>query len=244
MAARGARAATRADAPHRRSHAIRRERHGRTRSPDGFRTGPTAIGLDRRAERPHRLSLGRRQGRDHAQIRSRIGRARAGRHPLRFQRSQAPLLQATHTIPIVFGVVADPVGAGYVESLARPGGNATGFTPFEYSQAGKWLELLKEIAPRTTRAVVLRDSMIAAGPGFFGAIQAMAYQRPATAHDRRGVLSGGRHADRKGREHRLDPHRGSRRNGGQHDLQQLDGQHLQRGREIGGRGDAPLQHVA
>src|SRR5262249_54650989 len=80
----------------------------------------------------------------------------------------APLLQATHTIPIVFGVVADPVGAGYVESLARPGGNATGFTPFEYSVAGKWLELLKEIAPRVTRAAVLRDSSIAAGPGFFG----------------------------------------------------------------------------
>ncbi len=86
----------------------------------------------------------------------------------------APLLQATHTIPIVFGVVADPVGAGYVETLARPGGNATGFTPFEYSLAGKWLELLKEIAPRVTRAVVLRDSTIAAGPGQFGAIQATA----------------------------------------------------------------------
>jgi putative ABC transport system substrate-binding protein len=86
----------------------------------------------------------------------------------------APLLQATHTIPIVFGVVADPVGAGYVESLARPGGNATGFTPFEYSIAGKWLELLKEIAPRVTRAAVLRDSAIAAGPGFFGAIQSTA----------------------------------------------------------------------
>jgi putative ABC transport system substrate-binding protein len=86
----------------------------------------------------------------------------------------APLLQATHTIPIVFGVVADPVGAGYVESLARPGGNATGFTPFEYSVAGKWLELLKEIAPHVRRVAVLRDSAIAAGPGFFGAIQAMA----------------------------------------------------------------------
>src|SRR5262249_7475137 len=71
-------------------------------------------------------------------------------------------------------VVADPVGAGYVESLARPGGNATGFTPFEYSVAGKWLELLKEIAPRVTRAAVLRDSSIAAGPGFFGAIQSTA----------------------------------------------------------------------
>jgi ABC-type uncharacterized transport system substrate-binding protein len=86
----------------------------------------------------------------------------------------APLLEATRTIPIVFGVVADPVGAGYVESLARPGGNATGFTPFEYSVAGKWLELLREIAPQVTRAVVLRDSTIAAGPGQFGAMQALA----------------------------------------------------------------------
>ena len=86
----------------------------------------------------------------------------------------APLLQATQTIPIVFAIVADPVGAGYVESLARPGGNATGFTPFEYAHAGKMLELLKEIAPRVTRAAVLRDPAIAAGPGQFGAIQAVA----------------------------------------------------------------------
>jgi putative ABC transport system substrate-binding protein len=86
----------------------------------------------------------------------------------------APLLQATQTIPIVFAIVGDPVGAGYVESLARPGGNATGFTPFEYAIAGKMLELLKEIAPRMTRAAVLRDPAIAAGPGQFGAIQAVA----------------------------------------------------------------------
>ena len=86
----------------------------------------------------------------------------------------SPLLQATQTIPIVFAIVADPVGAGYVESLARPGGNATGFTPFEYAIAGKMLELLKEIAPRVTRAAVLRDPAIAAGPGQFGAIQAVA----------------------------------------------------------------------
>jgi putative ABC transport system substrate-binding protein len=84
------------------------------------------------------------------------------------------LLQATRTIPIVFAVVADPVGAGFVESLARPGGNATGFTVYEYSIAGKWLELLKEIAPHVTRAAVLRDSAIAAGPGQLGAIQAVA----------------------------------------------------------------------
>ena len=86
----------------------------------------------------------------------------------------APLLQATQTIPIVFAIVGDPVGAGYVESLARPGGNATGFTPFEYAIAGKMLELLKEVAPRVTRAAVLRDPAIAAGPGQFGAIQAVA----------------------------------------------------------------------
>ena len=69
----------------------------------------------------------------------------------------APLLQATRTVPIVFALIADPVGAGFVDSLARPGGNATGFTPFEYGLSGKWLELLKEIAPRVTRAAVLRD---------------------------------------------------------------------------------------
>jgi putative tryptophan/tyrosine transport system substrate-binding protein len=86
----------------------------------------------------------------------------------------ASLLQTTHTVPIVFTNVADPVGAGYVDSLARPGGNATGFTVFEYAMGGKWLELLKEIAPHVTRAAVVRDSAIAAGPAEFGAIQAVA----------------------------------------------------------------------
>ena len=84
------------------------------------------------------------------------------------------LLEATSTVPIVFAAVADPVGAGYVESLARPGGNATGFSVFEYSVGGKWIELLKEIAPRVTRVAVLRESAIAAGPGFLGAVQSAA----------------------------------------------------------------------
>ena len=84
------------------------------------------------------------------------------------------LQQATRTTPIVFTVIADPVGAGFVASLARPGGNATGFTMFEYGMSGKWLELLKEIAPRVTRAVVLRDPAIASGIGQFGALQAVA----------------------------------------------------------------------
>jgi putative ABC transport system substrate-binding protein len=91
--------------------------------------------------------------------------------------SLAALLQATRTIPIVFTVVADPVGAGYVDSLAHPGGNATGFTNFEYSIAGKWLELLKEIAPRITQVAVLRDPSIAAGPSQFAAIQGVAGSR-------------------------------------------------------------------
>ena len=86
----------------------------------------------------------------------------------------APLLQATRTVPIVFTAVSDPVGAGYVDSLARPGGNATGFLLWEYSIAGKWLELLKEIAPRVTRAAVLRETAIASGPALFGVIQAAA----------------------------------------------------------------------
>jgi putative tryptophan/tyrosine transport system substrate-binding protein len=86
----------------------------------------------------------------------------------------APLLQATRVVPIVFVVVADPVGAGFVDSLAHPGGNATGFAAVEYSVGGKWLELLKEIAPGVTRAAVIQDPSISAGIGLFGAVQSAA----------------------------------------------------------------------
>ena len=86
----------------------------------------------------------------------------------------APLLQATRTVPVVFVIVPDPVGAGFVNSLARPGGNATGFIQFEYGISGKWLELLKQIVPGVTRAAILRDPAISAGIGQFGAIQAVA----------------------------------------------------------------------
>jgi putative tryptophan/tyrosine transport system substrate-binding protein len=88
--------------------------------------------------------------------------------------SLTPLLQATRTLPIVFTSVADPVGAGFVESLSRPGGNATGFIQFEYSLSGKWLELLKQIEPRVTRAAVLRDPIQTAGVGQFAVIQSVA----------------------------------------------------------------------
>ena len=85
-----------------------------------------------------------------------------------------PMLQATRTVPIVFPTVVDPVGAGFVESLARPGGNATGFLLYEYSLGGKWLELLKEIAPGIVRVGVLRDSATPSGTGQFAVIQNVA----------------------------------------------------------------------
>jgi putative ABC transport system substrate-binding protein len=84
------------------------------------------------------------------------------------------LLQATRTIPIVFNNVADPVGAGFVKSMARPGGNATGFIQFEYTLSGKWMELLREIAPNVTRVAVLRDAAITSGIGQFAVIQSVA----------------------------------------------------------------------
>jgi ABC-type uncharacterized transport system substrate-binding protein len=88
--------------------------------------------------------------------------------------SLVPMLQATRTIPIVFAFVTDPVGSGLVESLSRPGGNATGFLQFEYDLSAKWLELLKEIAPGVTRAAVLRDPTTTAGIGQFAVIQSVA----------------------------------------------------------------------
>jgi putative ABC transport system substrate-binding protein len=88
--------------------------------------------------------------------------------------SVAAALQATRTVPIVFPIAGDPVGAGLVDSLARPGGNVTGFMQFEYSLSGKWLELLKEIAPSVTRAAVLRDHILGSGTSQFAVIQAVA----------------------------------------------------------------------
>jgi ABC-type uncharacterized transport system substrate-binding protein len=86
----------------------------------------------------------------------------------------APLLEATRTVPIVFAIVPDPVGGGFVDSLARPGGNATGFTLYEYGISAKWLELLKEIAPGVRQVAVIRDAGLSVGAGQFGAMQSVA----------------------------------------------------------------------
>jgi putative ABC transport system substrate-binding protein len=106
-----------------------------------------------------------------------------------------PLQQTTHTIPIVFVQVADAVGAGFVKSLAKPGGNATGFTNFEFDISTKWLELLKQIAPHTTRTAVLRDPNNPSGTGQFGAIQAVAASlgvdaSPISLNDTREIEAG------------------------------------------------------
>jgi putative tryptophan/tyrosine transport system substrate-binding protein len=84
------------------------------------------------------------------------------------------LLEATRTVPIVFAIVPDPIGSGFLKSLSRPGGNATGFMMFEYSLCGKWPQLLKEIAPGVTRAAIIRDPTITAGIGQFAVIQSVA----------------------------------------------------------------------
>jgi putative ABC transport system substrate-binding protein len=86
----------------------------------------------------------------------------------------APMLQATHNIPVVFTNVVDPVGAGFVETMARPGGNATGFVSLEYGMSSKWLELIKEVSPRVSRVAVIRDPALSSGTGQFGAIQSAA----------------------------------------------------------------------
>src|SRR5262249_53899007 len=174
LAARGSCAAVRESPPHRRAYGHHCGRRGSASPHCGVCVGSAAIGLDRRKKGPGRLPLGRHRCRHPAQICVRIGRARPRRHLSPIESEHRALLQATRTVPIVFTLVADPVGAGYVDSLAHPGGNATGFTVFDYSIGGKWLELLKEIAPRVTRVAVLRELAVAAGPAQFSAAQTVA----------------------------------------------------------------------
>jgi putative tryptophan/tyrosine transport system substrate-binding protein len=116
-----------------------------------------------------------------------------------------PLLQATNTVPVVFMAAVDPVGAGLVDSLAHPGGNATGFMQFDYSMSGKWLEILKQVSPAVTRAGIIRDSTVTSGIGQFAVIQSVAGSLgidvvPINARDEReidiglGKIAGSRNA--------------------------------------------------
>ena len=147
-----------------------RGRSGRTGPPRGVPAGAAAIGLDRSAATCGSTTAGAQA------MPTRMRKYAAELVALApdvilasRRRGRAPLQQATRTVPIVFAQVIDPVGAGFVDSLARPGGNATGFTSFEYSLAAKWLELLKEIAPSVTRVAVLRDPAIPPGSASWAA---------------------------------------------------------------------------
>ena len=133
-------------------------------SPRGVPAGAAEIRLDPRPQCADRHPLGDARCRRDLQIGGGNGRARPRHHRRPGGAWVGPLLQATRSVPIVFPIAGDPVGAGFVDSLARPGGNATGFMSYEYSMAGKWLELLKEIAPGVTRVAVLRDTAVLTGP--------------------------------------------------------------------------------
>ena len=160
VAAYGAGAAAGANAAYRRTSARDRGRCGISVRLAAFhrtaatRAGPTAATCGS-------TPAGLRAMSPRFAIRGGIGRARAGGHPGLWWLGRGTGAQVTRTVPIVFPDVVDPVGGGFVASLARPGGNATGFASFEYGISGKWLELLKEIAPSVTRVAVLRDPTIA-----------------------------------------------------------------------------------
>src|SRR5262245_27905693 len=173
MAARGARATGRADAARRRARHAASGRSGLAGAPSSIPAGAAGIGLGRRSH----VRIEYRLGADNTErLRRHIAEMVALAPDVILANGTsvvAPLLQATRTLPVVFGTVVDPVGGGFVASLARPGGNATGFTAFEYGMSGKWPELLRQIAPHTTRAAVLRDPSVASGSAQFGAIQAV-----------------------------------------------------------------------
>jgi ABC-type uncharacterized transport system substrate-binding protein len=162
VAARGGRAAERADATHRRADGLAGERSGSPIRARSVRPRASEIGLVRRPQFADQYSLGepRRSGVD-ASIREGTRRVTADLILSHSTPATAALLQETRTIPVVFGIVADPIGSGFVASFPRPGGNATGFAVAEPTQASKWMELLKEIAPQVTRVATLFNPAMA-----------------------------------------------------------------------------------
>jgi putative ABC transport system substrate-binding protein len=169
----GARTAARPHAAHRRALERGRGRSGQQSTHHGIPAAVGAIGLDRR----HNVRIDYRFVGGDPENYSKYAAELVALAPDVIVASGASLpvmLQATRTVPVVFAFAADPVGAGYIESLSRPGGNATGFLLFEYDLSAKWLELLKEIAPGVTRVAVLRNPTEMAGIGQFAIIQSVA----------------------------------------------------------------------
>ena len=158
----------------RRAHVFGRGRPGFTAPRDRIFAGLAGIRLDRWPQRTYRIPLGAGNTDRYRDYAAELISLAPDVILVSSGSALAAVQKATRTVPIVFVNVSDPVGAGYVASLARPGANTTGFTLFEYSIGGKWLELLKQLAPGVTRAAVIRDPSITSGTGQFGAIQAVA----------------------------------------------------------------------
>ena len=167
MAARSKSAAAGPAPPARHSCDHQRKRSGVEYREKGFPRSHAEPRLDRRGECPHRLSFRGRGQRPPRRFRQGAGRVDAGRAPARSTTAVRALLAETRTIPIVFVSVSDPVGEKFAASLARPGGNATGFTNVEATMGGKWLELLKEVAPLLRRVGILFNPRVAVAGGSF-----------------------------------------------------------------------------
>src|SRR5262249_52720162 len=174
MATRRPRTAGRASTTHWRAHANRRGRSGRKGPPHGVPAGLGATGLEGRSQCAHRDALVQSNADETRKYAAELVALAPDVILAIGNVTLAPLIEVTRTVPIVFTAVLDQVGAGVVETLSRPGGNVTGFMMFEYSLSGKWLELLREIAPQVTRAGVLREPAFTAGIGQFAVIQAVA----------------------------------------------------------------------
>src|SRR3974390_3022495 len=171
MAAGGARAAERADATHRRANAVCQRQSGRAGTKCGVPSRIAEIGLDRRSQFTNRVSMGYRRSAESA---TELVTSSPDVILASSTQAVAALQQATETVPIVFAQVADPVSGGVVASLAKPGGNITGFSNVDYGMGAKWVELLKEIAPHVSRVGVIRDPTSTASIGQFAAIQSAA----------------------------------------------------------------------
>jgi ABC-type uncharacterized transport system substrate-binding protein len=162
MVPRGASSTGRTDATDRRADGLCRERLGSTGLGRSISGGTPKARVDRGPQHTNRHSLGPGRHGSDATVRAGVGRAEARSHSFANPPTTAALLQQTRTIPIVFAMVADPVGSGFVANMSRPGGQVTGFATMEGSLGGKWLELLKEVAPRVARVAVLFNPTTAA----------------------------------------------------------------------------------
>ena len=188
---------------------LHRRRIRNFRPGSGLPASAGAIGMDDWTQCADRHPLGRRPRQYHPKTRGGVGRARAEAIFAHDNAAVGALQQISRTVPIVFPVIGDPVAAGFIDSLARPGGNATGFMNFEFALSSKWLETIKQIAPGATRVAVLRDPAVGSGTTQFAVIQAAAPTMGYPSQHARGWRNCALHREFRGcAEWRIDRHSG------------------------------------